>query len=252
MKYLFRLLVSVGVAFLLLPSAAGAQAAAPDKMAQADTLMKSPNLDLQRAQQALALYQELLPGSPRLLARLARTCFVLGEMAEGGARAGYYEKGRDYADQLLAEQPDGVAGHYWKALNLCGLANVGSCLQGFRLLPHIVDELKRSLALDETYDQAGAHRVLGRIYFEAPGLPFSVGDREKSLQHLKAAVRLAPDNSTNHLYLAETLLAMGKQAQARGELEKALQAKHHAIQPRDLVEDHREAWRLLAKMRRQG
>ena len=243
-------LISLVAMMVLLLSASGGQAAEPDKMARADALMESPALDSQQAQQALALYEELLPGSPLLLVRLARTCFVLGDMAPDASRAGYYEKGLTYAEKLVAQQPDGAAGHYWKALNLSGLADVNR-LRGFKLLPQIMDELERSLALDETFDQAGAHRVLGRIYFEAPGWPVSVGDRKKSLEQLTAAVRLAPDNSTNHLYLAETLLAMGEKAQAREELEKVLQPRRHAISPQDLEEDHREARGLLKKLEEQ-
>jgi tetratricopeptide (TPR) repeat protein len=79
----------------------------------------------------------------------------------------------------------------------------------------------------------------------------SVGNREKSLEQLTAAVRLAPDNSTNHLYLAETLLAMRRKPQAREELEKVLQARRHAISPQDLEEDHREARGLLKKLEEQ-
>ena len=66
-------------------------------------------------------------------------------------------------------------------MNLSGLADVGTRMQGFKLLPKIMEELKRVLALDETYDDAGAHRVIGRIYFEAPAWPISVGDKQKSL-----------------------------------------------------------------------
>ena len=83
---------------------------------------------------------------------------------------------------------------------MCGLADVGGRLQGFKLLPRIMAELKQSLALDETYDQAGAHRVLGRIYYEAPSWPISVGDSKKSLQHLTPPSawprRTAPTTST--------------------------------------------------------
>jgi tetratricopeptide (TPR) repeat protein len=240
-------LISLVATVALLLSASGGQAAQPDKKAQADLLMESPALDYPQAQQALTDYEELLPGSPPLWVRLARTCFVLGDMADDASRAGYYEKGLTYAEKLLAQQPGEAAGHYWKALNLSGIADVNR-LRGLKLLPQIMDELKRSLALDETYDQAGAHRVLGRIYFEAPGWPISVGDRKKSLEQLTAAVRLAPGNSTNHLYLAETLLAMGEKARAREELEKALQARRHAISPQGLEEDHRKARSLLEKM----
>jgi tetratricopeptide (TPR) repeat protein len=142
-----------------------------------------------------------------------------------------------------------VAGPYWAALNLCGLADAGGPLQGRKLLPRILEELHRGLALDETFEQAGAHRVLGRIYFEAPRWPLSVGDLEKSRRHLEAAVRLAPGNSTNHLYLAETLLKLNDKARARRELQQVLTATRHAIQPRGLEEDRREARRLLEELK---
>jgi len=90
--------------------------------------------------------------------------------------------------------------------------------------------------------------VLGRIYFKAPAWPISVGDKKKSLQHLETAVRLAPENSTNHLYLAETWLAMGRKEEARTELEKVLQDGQHAFTPSRLEEDRREARRLLKEM----
>ena len=239
---------------LLLLSTAFAQAAEADKMAQADSLMQSPTLDFQQAARALGLYEEQLASAganPASLVRLARTAFVVGDLAPKDQRASYYEKGLAYAERLLKEQPRGVAGHYWKALNLSGLADVGSQIQGFKLLPKIMEELKRVLVLDETYDQAGAHRVLGRIYFEAPSWPISVGDKKKSLQHLETAVRLAPNHSTNHLYLAETLLAQGKKDQARPELEKVLQEGQNGLHPQALREDRREARRLLAEMKKE-
>ncbi len=220
----------------------------PDKMAQADALLASSALDYQKAQQAKSLYESLLPGNSALLTRLARTCFILGDLAPIKERGHDYEKGLDYADKLLAQEPNGAAGHYWKAMNLSGLADVGTRMQGFKLLPKIMKELKRGLALDDTYDDAGAHRVIGRIYFEAPSWPISVGDKQKSLTNLTAAVRLAPKQSTNHLYLAETLLDMGKQEEARAELQKVLQDGLHALTPKDLAEDRQEARRLLQEM----
>lgn len=234
---------------LLLCFAAFSQAAGdPEKMAQADALLASPALDYPKVQQAMALYESLPQDNPALLTHLARTCFILGDLAPVNERGHYYEKGVDYADKLLAQEPNGVAGHYWKALNLSGQADVGTQIQGFKLLPKIMEELKRVLALDQTYDDAGAHRVIGRIYFEAPGWPISVGDKQKSLTHLTTAVRLAPNHSTNHLYLAETMLDLGKKDGARAELQKVLQDCMHALTPKDLEEDRQEARRLLKEM----
>jgi tetratricopeptide (TPR) repeat protein len=224
----------------------------PDRLAAAEALLKSPTLDFPQALQARALYEEELasaPGPAGLLARLARVNFILGDLAATGQRENFYHSGLTAAERLAREQPGNVAGPYWTALNLCGLAAAGGPLQGRKLLPRILENLHRALALDETYDQAGAHRVLGRIYFEAPRWPLSVGDLQKSRRHLEAAVRLAPDVSTNHLYLAETLLKLNDRSQARRELEQVLTATRHAIQPRGLQEDQQEARRLLEEFK---
>jgi tetratricopeptide (TPR) repeat protein len=107
-----------------------------------------------------------------------------------------------------------------------------------------MEELERALEVNPGYDQGGPHRTLGRIYYEAPSWPISVGDIHQSLKHLTQAVALAPDNSTNHLYLAMTLLKLGKKGQAQRELEQTLKASRHALCPQDLEEDRREARRL--------
>jgi tetratricopeptide (TPR) repeat protein len=220
---------------------------------EADALLSSPSLDMSQAARALSLYQGALStaGAPRasLLAHLSRTCFVLGQLAPSQQTMGYYRQGQSYAETLIREAPDRVEGHYWLAMNLCGQADEGGKLLGRQLLPRILEELKRAVALDETYDQAGAHRVLGRIYYEAPGWPLSVGDTQKSLQHLKAAVRLAPATSTNRLYLAQSLLRLKDNPAAEQELEQVLKSTRYAVKPQDLEEDRREARRLLGEIK---
>jgi tetratricopeptide (TPR) repeat protein len=207
-----------------------------------------------QAARALSLYQGLLAtaGADRavVLAHLGRTCFVLGQLVPEAQALGYYQQGQSYAETLIREEPNRVEGHYWLALNLCGQADVGGKLLGRRLLPRILEELQRAIALDAAYDQAGAHRVLGRIYYEAPGWPLSVGDMQKSRQHLQAAVHLSPATSTNHLYLAQTLLRLQEAGPARQELEQVLKSTRAAVRPQDLEEDRQEARRLLAEMGR--
>jgi Tfp pilus assembly protein PilF len=105
--------------------------------------------------------------------------------------------------------------------------------------------LQATLSIDEAYDQAGAHRVLGRIYFMAPGWPLSEGDVSKSIQHLAAAVEIAPENSTNHLFLAETLHCMGRGTEANRELEKVLAVTMHALWPQGLEDDQKRAQELM-------
>jgi tetratricopeptide (TPR) repeat protein len=242
----------LALAALLILAVGAAPAPESKSVATADRFLDSPTLDFAQARQALALYEEALATAAApdatLLARLSQVCFILGELADNSQRQAYYEKGETYADRLLQVQPQGVAGHYWKAMNLCGQAEVGGRLKGMKCLPRIMEELKRAVALDPAYDQAGPHRVLGRIYYEAPRRPLSVGDLQQSREHLTAAVRLAPECSTNHLYLAETLLRLNEPGKARQELQQVLTATRHAVQPQGLEEDRREARRRLAEL----
>jgi tetratricopeptide (TPR) repeat protein len=230
-----------------------APAAAASPLDAAAATLSSPALDLTQAQQALASLEGLpaAPGAERTRALIlsSRACFILGDLSDSkDLRRQYYEKGRGYAESLLKEDPQSTPGHYWLGLNLAGLADVGGALEGRRLLPRLLEELQRSLAGDEAYDQAGAHRALGRIYYEAPRPPFSVGDLDQSLEHLSAAARLAPECSTNHLYLAETLLRLGRTAEARRELEGVLTSPRAAWHAPGLKEDQQEARRLLAQL----
>jgi tetratricopeptide (TPR) repeat protein len=219
-------------------------------LAEAEALLHTPSLDLAQVTRALNLCEGVLASGaaprPHVLAQLARICFVAGDLSSRKYSGGFFRKGTVYAETLSSEAPNRVEGHYWLALNLCGQAEAAGYMTARRLLPRIMEALERALALDEAYGQAGAHRILGRIYFEAPAWPMSVGDLHKSLHHLQAAVRLAPDNSRNHLFLAQTLARLHYPSLARRELERVLTSTGYAIKPQDLEEDCQEARRLLA------
>jgi hypothetical protein len=212
-----------------------------------------PEVDFTKAHLLWASYEKTLPQAKasrgQTLAELARLGFILGEWRENGDRRNYYEKGRDYAELLCLEHPLKVEGHYWLALILAGLAEMSRVRRALLLVPVIVNKLEIATRLDGTYNQAAPHRTLGRLYFRAPPWPLSVGDLQKSVFHLRLAVKLAPENSTNYLYLAETLLEMGQTGKACRELERVGQATTNAQGASGLNEDRQEALRLLKECR---
>lgn len=214
----------------------------------------SPSCPVERkeAGEALASYERKLArdedGRAVTLTELARLCFVIGQLEEGQEGESYYEKGRDYANLLSREQPRRVEGHYWLALNLAGLAEVGRAGHALRLLPTIVERLETALSLDETYDQGGPHRILGCIFCEAPRWPLSEGDLKKAMHHLRTAVEIAPENSTNHLYLARTLIELDKYDEAKLELERVLISSQHSISAYQLASDHQKARDLMKRL----
>lgn len=212
---------------------------------------EQPECSVPRLEAELACCEDELKEATRertnCLVRVSRLAFLLGELSPKNNKLQYFEKGRRHAEILTREQPEWADGYYWLALNLCGLAEMGGPRRGLKLIPDIIAALEKALEVDPTYDQAGPHRVLGRIYFECPAWPLSVGDIHASRRHLAAAVALASENSTNHLYLAETLFKLGKAEEARRELEKVLKASRHHLCPLFLEEDRLAAERLLRK-----
>lgn len=107
------------------------------------------------------------------------------------------------------------------------------------------------IALDERYEEAAGHRILGRLHTLAPKVPFVTGwvDRGKAIAELRRAVALGPDNLDNHLFLAEALLEHQpeKEAEAR-EILRRLTARQPS--PALVVEQEKtlaNARALLAK-----
>ncbi|HXO43130.1 MAG TPA: hypothetical protein VN999_16885, partial [Thermoanaerobaculia bacterium] len=64
------------------------------------------------------------------------------------------------------------------------------------------------IAIDERYEYAGGHRLLGRLHTLAPKVPFLTGwvDRDKAVAELRRAVALAADYPLNAVFLADALL----------------------------------------------
>ena len=92
--------------------------------------------------------------------------------------------------------------------------------QGLKYRGDIKNELLLVLKLDPAFQQGSADRALGRWYFKVPGL-FG-GSNAKSEEHLRKSLTYNPDSSASHFFLAETLIAMNRKADARAELQKVI------------------------------
>ena len=117
------------------------------------------------------------------------------------------------------------------------------------------DKIRRyaelTIAADERLENAGGHRLLGRLHTLAPKIPLVTGwvDRGKAVSHLRRAVVLAPEDLYNQVYLADALLQhqSEKAAEAREILRKVIQRK---LDPARVVEGERalvEARQLLGQ-----
>lgn len=190
--------------------------------------------------QAIAAYERAVDADPANLAarrKLLAALYFQGEhVAEGSAaRRAVFGRGKDVSEaaldrlaaglggreaferlspalraERLAEVPEAAGIHLWAAVHwgLWGDAygRLAAARQG--VAGKIRDLAETALALDEHYERAGPHRVLGRLHALAPRVPFFTGwiDRDTAIRELERAVELGPTMPLNRLFLAEALL----------------------------------------------
>jgi hypothetical protein len=117
---------------------------------------------------------------------------------------------------------------------------------GLKYRKPIREELELVLKIDPAFQQGSADRALGRWYLKVPGL-FG-GSKAKSEQHLRKSLTYNPNSSASLLFLAETLLEMNRDDEARKTLERVIAAPiDPAWEPEDR-EHKARAKALLAEM----
>lgn len=152
----------------------------------------------------------------------ARACFDLCDLGQPNARKAEIAKlGIAACRQLIARQPKSAPGHYYLAMNCGELADAEApSVAAYRLVHEIEREFKLADGLDGKLDFAGPARCLGLLYRDAPGWPFSIGNKWKAQEALERADRLAPGFPENQLNLAESYLQWRDQAGAEAILKK--------------------------------
>ncbi len=132
------------------------------------------------------------------------------------------EQGVTAARTAAALRPERPEGHFWMAANMGALAESFGLRQGIRYRAPIREALERVLALDPAFQHGSADRALGRWYLQVPGL-FG-GDKRKSEVHLRTALAYNEQSIITRLFLAETLDALGRRAEALEQLRAAIAA----------------------------
>jgi len=180
--------------------------------------------------------------------KLARARYWLGTNGlPPSQRRAALEAGVDAGRRAIAAQPSRPEGHFWAAANMGALAESFGLRQGIRYRGAIRDALETVLKIDPAYLQGSADRALGRWYYKVPRL-FG-GNKKKSEEHLRKALAYNPDSVITRVFLAETLIELDRNDEARKELEAALAAPQD---PEWVPEDRRfkqQAETLLQTLR---
>lgn len=150
------------------------------------------------------------------IAELSRLEFMQAQLErDKNRRAQLFEHCIAVADRALTLDANDVRGLFWKAAAMGKMAEDSGILNALRMLRPMENLLLKAVALDEQYENAGAHRALGRMYHKLPGFPISFGSNQKALAHLKRAHELFPRDIITRAFYAELLYDTGKREEAR-------------------------------------
>ena len=150
------------------------------------------------------------------IAELSRLKFMIAQLEmDKDRRVQLFERCIAIADQAIALNPNDVRGLFWKAVAMGKMAEDSGIVNAFRMLRPMEKMLLKVITLDEKYENAGAHRALGRMYHKLPGFPISFGSNQKALAHLKRAHELFPRDVITRAFYAEVLYDEGRKAEAR-------------------------------------
>ena len=155
--------------------------------------------------------------------KLAQARYWLGTngLPEPG-RKGALEAGIAAARTAIALNSSRPEGHFWLAANMGALAESFGVRQGIKYRGEIRDALEMTLKLNPAFLDGSADRALGRWYYKVPRR-FG-GSNKKSEEHLRKALTYNPQSVISHIFLADTLVDLGRRDEARKEYQAAIDA----------------------------
>ncbi|HVH26042.1 MAG TPA: TRAP transporter TatT component family protein [Vicinamibacterales bacterium] len=181
--------------------------------------------DLSSARQAADRWRTALQRNPKDFEaawKLARADYWLGGHAPETDRRAFLENGIEAGETAATIASDRPEGHFWMAANMGALAESFGLRAGLKYRKPVRERLELVLKIDPAFQQGSADRALGRWYFKVPRL-FG-GSRKRAEDHLRASLKYNPNSTASHFFLAEVLAADNRNAEARDELQRVLDA----------------------------
>ena len=233
-------------------------------------------------EKAISAYRIALQTEPENLEarwKLLRAFYFKGEFVlEKRERLGLFEEGREIAKTGIAQieqtygfdkslfrmKPGELANAVDKDVLVGEFFFWGSASWGLwgqysgkliSALTGVVNKIRlfseTMVLMDDSIENGGAHRLLGRFNARVPRIPIFTWwvDRDLAISELQLSLKVAPNSLLSQIYLAEALLKFRP-----AEKETALELLQHIVKsepdPKLLVEDTRvieDARKLLAK-----
>jgi tetratricopeptide (TPR) repeat protein len=185
----------------------------------------------------------------RIYAMLAQVEFWRYEYApeKSKERRVVAKKGADLAKKALELDENNMWANAWASAMMGIHGQEEGILSILHYLPKIEGYAKRAIELDENYNNAMAHQVLGNLYRLSPPKPISVGSKKKSLEEFERVRELAPSCPVAAISFAELQLSRRKKDDARKLLQFVIDTEKVDHGPEFMAKQKEKAKKLIKK-----
>jgi hypothetical protein len=206
--------------------------------------------NLNKAEALLGEYLEKVSdpaAQSRIYAYLAQVEFWNYEYApeDSKERRVIAKKGAELAQKGLELDDDNMWANAWASAMMGIHGQEEGILSILHYLPKIEEYAKKAAKIDETYNMAMAHQVLGNIYRLAPPKPISIGNKKKSVEHLSRARDVAPGCPVGAIAYAELQISRRKKDKAREALQFVIDSEKIEHGPKFMAKHKAKAKDLI-------
>ena len=176
--------------------------------------------------------------------RLARYNYYLGRHSEDEKeREKAYEDGKAAGKSASKMEPNKPDGYFWFGANLGEQSNRNPLAIGVRSIDEIREAMNKVIDIQPNYEMASAYDVLGQLEL---GTRLLGGKPEKAVEYLEKGVELEKFNGETRVHLAEAYLVLGKDAEAKKQLNFVLEMKPNPAYLPEYAQQVEKAKKMLA------
>jgi tetratricopeptide (TPR) repeat protein len=158
-----------------------------------------------------------------------------------------YDRGRELGKRAVELAPRNPEAHVWYGINTGRWGLTKGVMRSLFLLPTVREQVDATLALDPKNLRALA--LSGNVFLEVPGL-FG-GDRDRAEAQFRKALEIDSHFTVARVDLARVLIAKGRYADARRELQRVIDERTPSSMADWTVKDLPRARELLASIKGQ-
>jgi len=203
----------------------GPEKSTPERISEADDFYRQRK-DLSNARRGIIALRQARTrdsGNYEVAWKLARFEYYLGLHAKDDAeREAAFRDGIEAGKTAVQLQDNKADGHFWLGANYGGSAEM-SVLASLSSVQDIRTQMEKVIELDESYASGSAYLGLGQLYLKAPKI--LGGDTKKAVEYLEKGLRFGSNNALLHLRLAEAYHALGRDQDARKQIDFILEMK---------------------------